>query len=106
VRSHAWLKLKPNLAPTVTIIGGSSERTTWGDLGRGRDAGVPLYTHPRTGAEVEIHQAFSVPRGDPLDFGIGQRAKLICWGVMPSGMLRHPAWWRTLPLHWLPSRPP
>jgi hypothetical protein len=21
---------------------------------------------------------------------VGQRAELVCWGVMPSGMLRHP----------------
>jgi hypothetical protein len=25
-----------------------------------------------------------------MDVQIGQRADLICWGVMPSEMLRHP----------------
>ena len=30
------------------------------------------------------------PRREPLDVKIGQRAELICWGVMPSGMLRQP----------------
>ena len=44
----------------------------------------------RTGADVEIRQAVRVPRGEPLDVKIGQRAEIVCWGVMPSGMLRHP----------------
>jgi hypothetical protein len=48
------------------------------------------YTHPRTGADVEIRQAVRVPRGEPLDVKIGERVELVCWGVMPSGMLRHP----------------
>jgi hypothetical protein len=33
--------------------------------------------------------AVRIPRGEPLDVKIGQRAALICWGVMPSGMQRH-----------------
>ena len=89
VRSPAWLKLKPKLTLTITVMGGSSERITWGDWGEA----VMLefrYTHPRTGADVEIRQAVRVPRGEPLDVKIGERVELVCWGVMPSGMLRHP----------------
>jgi hypothetical protein len=88
-RVSAWLKLKPKLTLTVTVTGGSSERITWGDWGEA----VMLefrYTHPRTGTDVAIRQAVRVPRGEPFDVGIGRRAQLICWGVMPSGMLRHP----------------
>ena len=48
------------------------------------------YTYPRTGADVEIRQAVRVPRGEPLDVQIGKHAKLICWRVTLSGMLRHP----------------
>jgi hypothetical protein len=48
------------------------------------------YSHPRTGAEVEIRQAVRVPRGQAVDVTPGQRAEVVCWGVMPSGMLRHP----------------
>jgi hypothetical protein len=48
------------------------------------------YTHSQTGADVEIRQAVRVPRDLPFDVRIGARAALICWGVMPSGMLRHP----------------
>jgi hypothetical protein len=47
-------------------------------------------THPRTGADVEIRQAVRVPRDLPFDLRIGERLALVCWGVMPSGMLRHP----------------
>jgi len=48
------------------------------------------YTHPRAGADVEIRQAVRVPRDLPFDLKIGERVGLVCWGVMPSGMLRHP----------------
>jgi ATP-dependent DNA ligase len=53
VRSPAWLKLKPKLSLEVVVTGGSAERIRWGDWGEA----VMLafrYTHPRTGAEVEI----------------------------------------------------
>lgn len=90
VRVHAplGLKLKPKLTLTVTVTGGSSERITWG----GGEAVMLAFrcTHPRTGTDVEIRQAVRVPRGEPLAVQIGQRAELICWGVMSSGMLRHP----------------
>ena len=48
------------------------------------------YVHPRTGADVEIRQAVRVPQDLPFDLMIGARLSLVCWGVMPSGMLRHP----------------
>ena len=49
------------------------------------------YTHPRTGADVEIRQAVRVPRDLPFDLKIGANVALVFWGVMRSGMLRHPA---------------
>ena len=48
------------------------------------------YTQPRTGADVEIRQAVRVPRDLVFDVMRGARLALVCWGVMPSGMLRHP----------------
>ena len=48
------------------------------------------YTRPRTGADEEIRQAVRVPRDLPFDLTIGGRLALMCWGVMPSGLLRHP----------------
>ena len=71
------------------LTGGSDQRIAWGDWGEA----VMLefrYTHPRTGADVQTHQAVRVPRDLPFTRKIGQRVPLVCWGVMPSGMLRHP----------------
>jgi hypothetical protein len=48
------------------------------------------YTHPRTSAHVEIRQAVRVPRDLTFDLKIGEFVALVCWGVMPSGLLRHP----------------
>jgi ATP-dependent DNA ligase len=93
VRSPAWLKLKPKLSLDVVVTGGSTDRVRWGDWGEA----VMLafrYTHPRTGGDVEIHQAVRVPRDLPFDLTIGARLALVCWGVMPSGLLRHPVFLR------------
>ena len=89
LRSPAWLKLKPKLTLEVVVTGGSAERVRWGDWGEA----VMLafrYTHPRTGTDVEIRQAVRVPRDLAFDLRIDNRLELVCWGVMPSGMLRHP----------------
>jgi hypothetical protein len=89
VRSPAWLKLKPKLSLDAVVTGGSAERIPWGDCGES----VTLefrYTHPRTGADVEIRQAVRVPCDLAFDLRIGERVALVCWGVMPSGLLRHP----------------
>ena len=89
VRSPAWLKLKPKLSLGVVVTGGSAERIRWGDW----DEAVMLefrYTHPPTGADEEIRQAVRVPRDLPFDLRLGERVGLVCWGVMPSGMARHP----------------
>ena len=89
LRSAAWLKLKPKLTLEVVVTGGSAERVRWGDWGEA----VMLelhYTHPRSGAMVEIQQAVRVPRDQSFELKIGAGGELMCWGVMPSGMLRHP----------------
>ena len=39
------------------------------------------YTHPRTGADVEIRQAVRVPRDLPFDLTIGARLALVCAGA-------------------------
>jgi hypothetical protein len=39
---------------------------------------------------VEIRQAVRVPRDLTFDLKIGEFVALVCWGVMPSGLLRHP----------------
>jgi hypothetical protein len=88
-RSPAWLKLKPKLTLEVVVTGGSVERVRWGDWGEAAMLAF-RYTHPRTGADVDIRQAVRVPRDLPFGLRIGGRLALVCWGVMASGMLRHP----------------
>jgi hypothetical protein len=55
------------------------------------------YTHPLTGGDVESRQAVRVPRDLPFDLRIGARLALVCWGVIPSGMLPHPVLARAIP---------
>src|SRR5688500_1653715 len=89
VRSHAWLKLKPTF--TLTVHYGRIIRPNHlGRLGRGRDAAVP--PHPPHGPAPRSRSAgpCACPRDLPFDLRIGARLELVCWGVMPSGMLRHP----------------
>jgi hypothetical protein len=46
------------------------------------------YTDPRTAERVTVEQAVRVI-GDNSIPGLGPAA-IRCWGVMPSGLLRHP----------------
>jgi hypothetical protein len=54
------------------------------------------YEHPRTGKLTRVRQAVRITRQQPYDLQVGARASVVCWGVMPSGMLRHPLFlsWR------------
>jgi hypothetical protein len=54
------------------------------------------YTHPRDGKAIQIRQAIRIRRDEPFTFQARERAELVCWGVMPSGMLRHPLFVRWL----------
>jgi len=47
------------------------------------------YTHPRTGTMVRIRQAVRIVRQQAFVLKVEAGAAAICWGVMPSGMLRH-----------------
>ena len=89
VRSPAWLMLKPKLTLEVLVTGGSAERIAGGDWGEA----VMLefrYAHPRTGADVAIRQAVRIPRAELFALKVDERITLVCWGVVPSGMQRHP----------------
>jgi hypothetical protein len=37
-----------------------------------------------------------IRRDNTFTLRAGERAELVCWGVMPSGMLRHPLFLRWL----------
>jgi hypothetical protein len=88
-RSSAWLKLKPHLTLDVKVTGGSEERIAWGDWGEAVMLHL-TYKHLRTGKRVEIRQAVRIARQQPFELNVGARASVVCWGIMPSGMLRHP----------------
>ena len=45
---------------------------------------------PRTGKRTQIRQAVLIARHQPFELTAGARASVVCGGVMPSGMLRHP----------------
>jgi ATP-dependent DNA ligase len=89
VRSPAWWKVKGKLTLEVTVTGGTGELVPWGDWGVASWLDL-AYRHPRTGALIQNREAVRVPRGEDIAGRIGGRAELVCWGVMPSDMLRHP----------------
>ncbi|HZM25781.1 MAG TPA: hypothetical protein VFB89_00290 [Gemmatimonadales bacterium] len=88
-RSSAWLKLKPKLTLDVTVTGGSAEPIKWGDWGEAVMLELE-YAHPRSGERLKIRQAVRIARQQPFELKVGARASVVCWGVMPSGILRHP----------------
>jgi hypothetical protein len=73
----------------IVVMGGSSEPIQWGDWGLAVMLDI-AYKHPRDGKLVEIRQAVRIPRDEAFTLQPRDRAELVCWGVMPSGMLRHP----------------
>ena len=81
--------MKPKLTLDVTGTAGSAERIAWGDWGEAVMLEL-AYKHPRTGKRTKIRQAVRIARQQPFELNVGARASLVCWGVMPSGMLRHP----------------
>jgi hypothetical protein len=48
------------------------------------------YTHPRDRKRIQIRQAIRIRRDEPFTLHAGEQAELVCWGVMPRRMLRHP----------------
>jgi hypothetical protein len=73
-------RARPGLAAPPAAAAPCASRARWGC----RVAYASLH-HP-----VEIRQAARVPRDLPFDVTVGANVVLMCWGVMPSGMLRHP----------------
>jgi len=77
------------------VNGESGERIAWGDWGEAVMLEL-AYKHPRTGKRTQIRQAVRIARQQPFELTKGKRASVVCWQVMPSGMLRHPlflSWW-------------
>jgi bifunctional non-homologous end joining protein LigD len=88
VRSPAWLKVKHRLTLRVQVLDGSPDLVKWDDWGRAAKVRL-AYTHPRTGTPTSVNELVRVtdPEGWTLRLG---EADVLCWGVLPSGRLRHP----------------
>jgi hypothetical protein len=88
VRSPAWLKVKHRLTLRVQILDGSPALVRWGDWGWAAQVQL-TYTHPRTGALMTIEELVRVTNPEGWTLRLGE-ADVLCWGVLPSGRLRHP----------------
>jgi ATP-dependent DNA ligase len=93
IRSPAWLKVKPKVTLEIVVTGGSSEPIQWGDWGLAVMLEI-AYKNLQDGKPIQIRQAVRIRRDEPFTLRQGEQAELICWGVMPSGMLRHPLFMR------------
>ena len=88
-RSRAWLKVKHRLTLPVRVLDGEPELVKWGDWGRAARLRL-RYRHPRTGATTTIDELVRVPASDAFELRKGAWVRLLCWGILPSGRLRHP----------------
>src|SRR5262245_27513745 len=98
-RSPDWLKVKQKVPLRVRVLEGTPDLVRWGDWGWA--ARVRLtYTHPRTDVRITIYELVRVP--DPETWTLRRApADVLCWGILPSGRLRHPVW-----LRWADERHP
>jgi hypothetical protein len=78
-----WTEAKPSRgrhpasSRSTVVTGGSADRVRSGDWGEAVRLAF-RYTHPRTGAEVEIRQAVPVSRDLPFGLTLGARLELVC----------------------------
>ena len=88
-RSPAWVKHKQRLSLRVRVMDASDELVRWGDRGWAARLTV-TYTHPRTGMAATIEEIVRVR--EPKSFAMRRSAEadVLCWGILPSGRLRHP----------------
>ncbi len=70
----------------MIVTGGRAHRIAWGEWGEAVMLEL-AYKHPRTGKLIQIRQAVRIARHEPFELRVQKRAQLVCWGVMPSGML-------------------
>lgn len=87
--STAWLKRKARLTVQVHVLSGGEALVEWGDWAH---AALLTFTywHPRREETVTVEQAVRVPNPAEWRPRSGATARLLCWGLMPGGPLRHP----------------
>jgi ATP dependent DNA ligase domain len=87
-RSRFWWKAKHRLVLPVEVLQCAPELVPWGDWGRAC-VKVFVYRDPRSGEQVTVEQAIRVPQPEEWTPRQGP-AEVRCWGVLRSGLLRHP----------------
>jgi ATP-dependent DNA ligase len=87
-RSRAWWKAKHKLTLTVEVLHCADQLVRWDDWGMACVMAF-AYRHPRTGELVTVEQAVRVPYSADWKPQRGP-CQTLCWGVLRSGLLRHP----------------
>ena len=87
-------KAKHKVVLPVGVLHFAGELVRWGDWGQARVMAFS-YRDPRSGELVTIEQAVRVSRPSEWRPRRGP-AEILCWGVLRSGLLRHPLFvgWR------------
>lgn len=96
VRSRVWWKAKHKLTLTVDVLECASKLVTWGDWGQACVMSF-AYRDRRTGELATVEQAVRVSGSDEWRPRRGP-AEILCWGILRSGLLRHPLF-----VGWQPS---
>ncbi len=78
------------------MLGGSPALVKWGDWVWAAKVRL-AYTHPRTGTVTTIDELVRVTDPDGWVLRLGE-ADVLCWGMLPSGRLRHPVFRRSVVL--------
>jgi hypothetical protein len=89
-RSRSWWKAKHKLMLPVEVLHCAPELVRWGDWGQACVMAL-AYRDPLSGQVVTVEQAVRVPHADDWTPRTGP-AEILCWGVLRSGLLRHPTW--------------
>ncbi len=87
-RSRCWWKAKHKMTLAVEVLACAPGLIAWGASGRAAVMAF-AYRDPRSGEQVTVEQAVRVPRAAGWTPQRGA-AELVCWGVLSSGLLRHP----------------
>jgi hypothetical protein len=84
-----WWKAKQKLVLSAEVLQCAPELAPWGDWGQACVMAF-VYRDPRSGEHVTVEQAVRVPQPEEWTPRLGPAAELLCWGVLRSGLLRHP----------------
>jgi bifunctional non-homologous end joining protein LigD len=87
-RSRDWWKAKHKLVLPVEVLHCAPELVPWGDWGRAAVMAF-AYRDPRSCDQINVEQAVRVPQAADWAPRLGP-AEVLCWGVLRSGLLRHP----------------